>query len=526
MFSSQHVRPIHLLNSDLSSEDETMAPTRKRLSYTELVNTQEPTRHHVLVLVTLCSIIFSQSLQLYLPLLTRSEYTDRSDMTLVVIAFPLASFLSPLIDALLTRFSLKRRIFGMLASSLIFLLLSLLCKGSSHLPVVLRCLAGVLVVPQSILTQLWTHIFPQSLHLTCRLIVSCTSAASLALTVFLLIFGDEAQINYNIIPVVSVIVITIITYTVSIILTLFITESPLMQLNNGKYSLIMTSIKKAFKGPHVDSLKLQEIDFSDDSASGLWNPVYLFNEQRNSRNVLILGLFKFARGYVMATILCGLLLLSGEKCSERDSSFSNPRSVVEYVLMGCCSLLGTYLVPIIHLKHQVFISSATSALSLALLAGCVFSSRGPTVLLCLILSSHTSFSSCLFHLASTVSLSIAGECLTGLVHTAGLILGKLSCDISIISAFIASAVLYSIVFVIASFITLPSCKDVISNDNMLVEMDDPIVETIEMEESHSQEGVPASSSDENWRSNTKKYHWAISLKSIRSIADMTDNWLL
>ena len=476
MFSSQHVRPIPLLSSDHSSEDETMAPTRKRLSYTELVNTQPPTWHHITTLITVCCITFTQSLQLYLPLLLTWDL-DSSDMTLLIISYPLPSFLAPLMDALLlTQLSLSRRMSGVLVTSLLLLLVSVLAKGSLHTAVVMRCLAGVLVVPHSVLIQLWTHIFPESRHRTCQLLTWCSSVAPLALTLLLLTSYDE---NDYTVSVVCVVALTLITYLTSTILSFWIIETPLMQLHNGRYSKIMDSIKRVFRGPHIDSLKLQEIDFSEDSATGLWSPVYLYNEQRNNRNVMILGLQTFVRGFVVVVILCGLVFgCNGELCSADDHRI---RSDLEYVLMGCSSLLGPHLLPL-QLRHQLILASITGILSLALLTARVFVSPGTTLLLCLTLSSHSSLNSAVSHLLSTVSISVAGECLIGLVFTAGLIIGKLTTDSGMMYALIASTVLVGSILVSGWFIQLPPCKDVVSNDNMIIEMDDPIVETIEMEE--------------------------------------------
>ena len=490
MFSSKHARPVPLLDSDFSSEDEILAPTNKRLSYSSLVSCQPLTRYHKLIMTFVCTVTFAQSLQLYLPLLLNTHLgcdmgMSVADRSLLAISYPLSHFIAPLLSAVLTRYSIKKTLGVTLSVALLLILSTIFCRTVNWM-VTLRCLAGMLVIPESTLTQLWAHVYPQSYHKRCRMIISCCSAEGLAISVVLLM-THTSDIRF-------IIAVTSMTFILPVMLSFWVVETPLMVLRNGKYSQIMRSIETVFKGPMINSLRLQEIDFSDDSASNSWNPAYMFKEKRNKRNVLIVGGLRTIQGFILATILCSfhsLLNESGstscfldvpENCTTAHQGpvYVSKMWYKELGSVAACSILGTYLLPFLPFKYEILSLSFTGIVSYSLLSACLFNSTGRTVLLCVVIATHTSLNSTVSHLASTVSVSIAGECLSGLVFTLSMVLAKVLCDETKFGGLVLSAVLMGVVFVSGWLVRVPPTKD---KCNQMVgdEQDEPLMEELQME---------------------------------------------
>ena len=497
MFSGKHARPIPLLDSDFSSDDESLAPTSKRMSYTSLVNSQPISSYHRLVITFVCAVTLAQSLQIYLPLLLITHLgcemmlsvTDRS---LLAISYPLSHFIAPLLNAVLTKYSIKKRLGVTLGIAMLLILSTLFCK-SVHTIVILRCLAGMLVIPESTLTQLWSHVYPQPYHARCRMIVSCCSAEGLAISAILLM-THTSDIRF-------IIAVTSMFFIPPVMMSFWVVETPLMVLRNGKYSQIMRSIETVFRGPKISSLRLQEIDFSDDSATNSWNPAYLFKEKRNRRNVLIVGAQRAIQGFILATILCtfhsvlnepagaSCFAATPENCTLAHKEPLYHRNVWNVKLGGVAvsSVFGTYLLPFLPFKYEILIFSLTGIISYSLLSACVLSGPGRTILLCLIITSHTSFNSAVSHLASTASVSIAGECLTGLIFTLSMALGKILTDETKLGALVMGGVLMGLVLVSGVLVTVPPTKDK-CNDMLDNDQDVPLMEELEMELEEEKEG--------------------------------------
>ena len=492
MFSSNQARPIPLLDSDFSSDDESLAPTNKRLSYTSLVNSQPLSRYHKLIMTFVCTVTFAQSLQTYLPLLLTTHLgcemmLSVADRSLLAISYPLSHFIAPLLNAVLAKYSIKKILGTMLCVSMLLILSTLFCK-TVHTMVIVRCLAGMLVIPESTLTQLWAHVYPQQHHKRCRMLVSCCSAEGLAISAILLM-THTSDIRF-------IIAVTSMMFILPVMLSFWAVETPLMVLRNGKYSQIMRSIETIFKGPKINSLRLQEIDFSDDSSTNSWNPAYLFNEKRNKRNVLIVGAQRAIQGFILATILCTFHSILNESNSSSSSCFAHiPENCTfahkgpvyqrtlwrkELGAVAVSSLLGTYLLPFLPLRHETVLLSLVGSVSYTFLSTCALSGVGRIVLLCLVIASHCSFNSAVSHLASTVSVSIAGECLTGLVFTLSMVLGKILSDEMKVGALVLSAILMGAVLVSGFLVKVPPTKDR-CNEMVENDQDEPLMEELELE---------------------------------------------
>lgn len=492
MFSSlKHTRPIPLLDSEGSSDDSSDEYPRsqsKRLSYTSLVNSQPLSTYHRVVLVFVCAVTFAQSLQLHLPLLLTTHLgcemaLSIADRSLLAVSYPLSHFIAPLLSAVLAPYSVRAGLGVMLSLALVLVLTNLFC-GSVHSLVLLRCTAGMVFVSESTLTQLWAHVYPLAYHMRCRTFVALCHALGLAVSILLLMTHTE-DIRF-------IMAVTALTFLPAIMLAFWITETPLMVLKNGKYSQIMRSIEKVFSGPKISTLRLQEIDFSDDSATHSWNPVYLFQETRNRRNILIVGALRATQGVLIATMLCtfhsvlhapsetSCFIDAPENCTLAHSDPVSARDLWDsrLAVAAVISVLGTYLVPCLPIHHTTLLLALAGTLSYSLLAACALHGLGRVALLCLTLSLNSSLHSVISHLASTVTVSIAGECLTGLLFTLSMVLAKLLSDSSKVSALALCAATMTVLMMASWLARLPPTKD---KCDELADPDDPLMEELEME---------------------------------------------
>ena len=319
MFSRGSARPIPLLESD-SDDSFFSAPTPiHRLSYTALVNAQPIGRYHRLALLFVCLTGFAHSLQLYLPLfLIRHLWCDEEprEMTLLAISYPLSQFIAPLFSAVVSRFALRARLSVTLALSMLLLLTGVF-SHTLHMVILTRCAAGVLALPDSVLTPVWAHTFPHSSHHKCRVLVATSQACALAFTLLLLMMeqGDVRVVT----------ALCVLPYIPAALLAIFLTESPLCLLRQGKYSHIMRAIETMFTGPEIKHLRLQDLDFSDDARNTMWNPAYLYSESRNKRSTLLLCFYKLVEGLVLAVLinLSSVSLFSEAGCTQLDNIIMN-----------------------------------------------------------------------------------------------------------------------------------------------------------------------------------------------------------